>query len=137
MSEPTFYEQIGGEEFFTQLVDHFYDAVAQDPVLRPMYVEQDLTNARRHLALFLSQYWGGPSTYQEERGHPRLRMRHVPFAIDADARERWIACMKQALLKMNPEAHLRDELWTYLVSAAFALQNIEDGNAPTVGPLAE
>mgnify|MGYP006273697359 CR=1 FL=1 len=137
MSEPTFYEQIGGQEFFDQLVDHFYEVVAQDPVLRPMYVEADLTNARRHLSLFLAQYWGGPSTYQEERGHPRLRMRHFPFAIDADARERWLAAMKHAILKMNPEAHLRDELWTYLVSAAFALQNVDDGNPPTVGPLAQ
>lgn len=137
MSEPSFYEQIGGEDFFNQLVDYFYDAVAVDPVLRPMYVEEDLSNARRHLALFLAQYWGGPTTYQALRGHPRLRMRHIPFAIDADARERWLACMKQALLKMNPEARLRDELWTYLVSAAFAMQNIEDGNPPSVGPLAE
>ncbi len=119
----TFYEQIGGQEFFIGLVNHFYDNVENDPVLSTMYPQEDMAGARHRLTTFLAQYWGGPNTYMEERGHPRLRMRHNPFVIDEDARERWIACMKKAVLAMNPEPHLRDELWTYLVSAAFAMQN--------------
>ncbi len=126
-----FYDNVGGEKFFAQLVDYFYEGIAVDPVLRPMYVDQDLSAARRHLTLFLMQYWGGPGTYQEERGHPRLRMRHMPFVIDGDARDRWIACMKAALLKMECEPHLRDELWTYLVGAAYALTNTEDPATPS------
>ncbi|MEI6405620.1 MAG: globin [Actinomycetes bacterium] len=126
-----FYDNAGGENFFTQLVDHFYTGVAADPVLRPMYAGADLTAARRHLTLFLMQYWGGPGTYQEERGHPRLRMRHMPFVIDGNARDHWISCMKAALLQMEIESHLRDELWTYLVSAAYALTNTEDAVTPS------
>lgn len=127
----TFYDQIGGQEFFVQLVNHFYEGVANDDVLRPMYPEDDMEGASRRLAMFLSQYWGGPNDYELERGHPRLRMRHNPYVIDEVARERWIACMKKAVLAMNPEPHLRDELWTYLVSAAFAMQNTESSPAPT------
>lgn len=127
----TFYDQIGGQEFFVQLVNHFYEGVANDDVLRPMYPEDDMEGASRRLAMFLAQYWGGPNDYELERGHPRLRMRHNPYVIDEVARERWIACMKKAVLAMNPEPHLRDELWTYLVSAAFAMQNTESSPAPT------
>jgi len=126
-----FYDNVGGETFFTQLVDHFYTGVSADPVLRPMYAGADLTAARRHLTLFLMQYWGGPGTYQDERGHPRLRMRHMPFVIDGNARDHWIACMKAALLQMEIEPHLRDELWTYLVSAAYALTNTQDAVTPS------
>ena len=127
----TFYDQIGGQEFFVQLVNHFYEGVANDDVLRPMYPEDDMEGASRRLAMFLSQYWGGPNDYELERGHPRLRMRHNPYVIDEVARERWIACMKKAVLAMNPEPHLRDELWTYLVSAAVAMQNTDSSPAPT------
>jgi hemoglobin len=109
--EQTLFEAVGGEEFFVKLVDGFYEGIEADEVLRPMYVDQDLTESRRHLTLFLQQYWGGPNTYQEERGHPRLRMRHMPFVIDIDARDRWI------------EDTLRDQLWTYLVTAANSLVN--------------
>jgi hemoglobin len=125
MNEPetTFYEQIGGSDFFTTLVDHFYAGVAADPVLAAMYPADDMEGAKWRLNMFLQQYWGGPTTYSDERGHPRLRMRHNPFVIDEDARERWIACMKKAVLAMNPEPALRDELWTYLVGTAFAMQN--------------
>lgn len=130
MSE-TFYDQIGGQEFFVQLVDHFYEGVANDDVLRPMYPADDMAGARHRLATFLAQYWGGPDTYQQERGHPRLRMRHNPYMIDEVARERWIACMKKAILAMDPEPHLRDELWTYLVGAAFAMQNTESAAPPS------
>ncbi|NDH65882.1 MAG: globin, partial [Microbacteriaceae bacterium] len=85
-----FFEQIGGSATFKKLVERFYEGVAQDDVLRPMYPEEDLGPAAERLRLFLEQYWGGPSTYQELRGHPRLRMRHNPFKINPLARERWL-----------------------------------------------
>lgn len=121
--DTSFYQAIGGHEFFTKLVDGFYEGIESDPVLRPMYPAGDLSEARRHLTLFLEQYWGGPKTYQEERGHPRLRMRHAPFVIDSDARDRWVAHMKASLDQLDIEPHLREELWTYLVSAAEFLIN--------------
>ncbi|MBU6348489.1 MAG: globin [Actinomycetales bacterium] len=122
MSE-SFYEAIGGHEFFASLVEKFYDGVESDPVLRPMYPEGDLTEAKHHLTLFLEQYWGGPHSYQAQRGHPRLRMRHAQFKIDDDARDRWIAHMQASLAAHEVPADLRDELWTYLVSAAHSLVN--------------
>jgi len=82
----SFYAAIGGHETFAQLVDAFYDAVASDAVLRPMYPDADLGAARVRLTMFLEQYWGGPTTYSDERGHPRLRMRHAPFKVNPDAR---------------------------------------------------
>jgi hemoglobin len=90
------YDAVGGQAFFVDLVDGFYAGVAADPLLRPMYPE-DLTDARRHLAGFLTQYWGGPSTYSEERGHPRLRMRHAPFTIRAAERDAWLRHMLGSL----------------------------------------
>ncbi|NBX71191.1 MAG: globin [Actinobacteria bacterium] len=122
MSE-TFYDDIGGHAFFVSLVNEFYVGVESDEVLRPMYPEGDLTAAKHHLTMFLEQYWGGPRTYQAERGHPRLRMRHAGFVIDDDARDRWIAHMKASLEKQNVHRELRDELWTYLESAAHSLVN--------------
>ena len=121
------YQEMGGEAFFSALVHHFYEGVAQDPVLRAMYPEEDLEPAERRLRLFLVQYWGGPSTYQAERGHPRLRMRHQPFVVDDDARARWISHMDTAMKKTEidlplPE-NLRNELWAYLQSAALAMVN--------------
>ena len=121
--EQTLFEAVGGEEFFVKLVDGFYKGIEADEVLRPMYVDQDLTESRRHLTLFLQQYWGGPSTYQEERGHPRLRMRHMPFVIDIVARDRWIKHMHASLSQLEIEDTLRDQLWTYLVTAANSLVN--------------
>ena len=123
--EQTFYDAVGGEDFFIKLVDGFYEGIETDEVLRPMYVAVDLTESKRHLMLFLQQYWGGPTTYQEERGHPRLRMRHFPFAVDADARDRRLKHMKASLDKIEIESHLKDQLWTYLVSAAHSLINTE------------
>ena len=96
MSEGTVYDAVGGRDFFVDLVDGFYDGVSSDPVLRPMYPE-DLVEPRRHLAGFLVQYWGGPSTYSEERGHPRLRMRHAPFRIGDEARDAWLRHMLRSL----------------------------------------
>lgn len=120
----TFYERVGGEQFFVDLVDAFYDVVESDEVLRPMYPE-DLADSRRHLSLFLIQYWGGPRTYEAERGHPRLRMRHAPFAVSAEARDRWLAAMEVGLGAVRDRMDQADyfELRDYLAMAAGQLRN--------------
>lgn len=94
--EMSVHDAVGGEAFFVDLVDRFYGRVAADVLLRPLYPD-DLTGSRRHLALFLQQYWGGPGTYSEERGHPRLRQRHMPFVISEAERDAWFAHMAAAL----------------------------------------
>ena len=119
----TFYEAVGGEPTFTRLVDRFYDAVETDPVLRPLYPGADLAAARRHLRLFLMQYWGGPTTYDELRGHPRLRMRHSPFAIGPAERDAWLGHMTAAVESLGLAEPLERQLLGYLTSAANALQN--------------
>ena len=96
-AQPSFFDAVGGEETFTQLVHAFYQGVADDPVLRPLYPEDDLGPAEERFRLFLMQYWGGPRTYSEERGHPRLRMRHAPFSIGPRERDAWLARMRDAL----------------------------------------
>ncbi|CAB4859047.1 MAG: globin [Actinobacteria bacterium] len=127
------YERFGGHAFFERIVHAFYEQVALDPVMRPMYPEGDLTAAEDRLRMFLEQYWGGPTTYGEVRGHPRLRMRHADFAIDADARDRWLHHMAGAVQQESlPEAD-EAELWGYLVSAAYAMQNIPDDPADAPG----
>jgi hemoglobin len=93
---PTLHDAVGGGPFFTELVDRFYDGVDHDVLLRPLYPE-DLTESRRHMVLFLQQYWGGPTTYDQERGHPRLRMRHAPFVIGEAERDAWLRHMVAAL----------------------------------------
>jgi hemoglobin len=126
LRETTLYEQVGGSSFFEGLVDRFYDVVAGDPVLLPLYPEApDLSGARRRLTLFLIQYWGGPTTYGDERGHPRLRMRHLPFAIGVAERDQWLAAMRTALDAVGADlpADLRDRLWDYLTMAAEAMRN--------------
>lgn len=117
------YDRVGGEGFFVALVDRFYDGVATDPVLRPMYQEGDLVEERRWLALFLAQYWGGPGTYAEERGHPRLRMRHLPFAIGAEERDHWLAHMRAAVEASGAADAERAELLNYFTSAADFMVN--------------
>ncbi len=119
------YERAGGTPFFEALVGTFYNEVATDPILRPIYPETDLAPARRRLTLFLVQYWGGPTTYDDERGHPRLRMRHVPFAIGLEARDRWLALMRAALADVAPPADIADELDRYFAMAAEAMRNRE------------
>lgn len=109
--------------FFERLVDRFYEGVADDPPLRALYPEEDLAGARHRLTLFLAQYWGGPRTYDEERGHPRLRMRHVPFAIDADQRDRWLRHMRAAVAELAPPADVAAELDRYFVMAAESMRN--------------
>lgn len=118
------YELVGGQSFFDRLVDAFYAVVATDALLRPMYPE-DLTDSKRHLALFLAQYWGGPPIYMAERGHPRLRMRHVPFPITADAHDAWLVAMTSALATVGgelSEAHLV-EMNEYFIMAARQMRN--------------
>ncbi|MEI6845175.1 MAG: globin [Actinomycetes bacterium] len=122
----TFYEKAGGELFFSDLVSRFYANVAVDPILRPMYPDTDMKAAARRLQLFLEQYWGGPTTYSDERGHPRLRMRHGGFHIDGAARDAWIACMKNAVDGMEIDPEIKVELWKYLQSAAIHLVNQPD-----------
>jgi hemoglobin len=117
------FEQIGGEPAFRQLVHRFYQLVAADPELRPVYPSRDLGPAEDHLRLFLIQYWGGPATYNERRGHPRLRMRHARFAIGERERDAWLRHMRTSLdeLALDPD-HDR-ELWEYLQMAAHSLVN--------------
>ena len=119
----SFYEEVGGHDTFVRLVDAFYRGVADDPALRPMYPEQDLGPAADRLTMFLEQYWGGPSTYGEQRGHPRLRMRHNAFHVDPPARDRWLFHMRNAVdeIQLSPlhEATLLD----YLQRAAVAMVN--------------
>ena len=125
MSE-TFYEAIGGEKAFEQLVSHFYALVAIDPILRPMYPTDDLHGAAIRLKMFLEQYWGGPKTYSEERGHPRLRMRHAEFKIGTKERDAWLLCMKSAVSELEITPEQRNELWSYLEGAAQFLINSDD-----------
>lgn len=122
-TEPnSLYERVGGDEFFFALVDSFYAGVADDPVLRPLYPE-DLAPPRRRLALFLIQYWGGPRTYSDERGHPRLRMRHVRFPIGQREREAWLAHMRSAVEQSGAASRERQALMDYFANAANSLVN--------------
>jgi hemoglobin len=118
-----FYERVGGSETFRKLVEKFYEGVATDEVLRPMYPEEDLGPAAERLQLFLEQYWGGPTTYQELRGHPRLKMRHMPFKINPLARERWLLHMRAGVDSLGLAPLLEAELWGYLDRAATAMLN--------------
>ncbi|CAN2212316.1 COG2346 Truncated hemoglobins [Candidatus Nanopelagicaceae bacterium] len=118
-----YYELFGGEPFFSDLVSQFYARVATNEILRPMYPERDMEGAAQRLKMFLEQYWGGPSTYSEERGHPRLRMRHAGFHIGPAAKEAWLTCMRQAVDGMEMEAAAQEKLWRYLEGAAEHLLN--------------
>jgi hemoglobin len=122
----TFYDAVGGHETFRLLVHRFYEGVAGDPALRPLYPEEDLTSAEERLRMFLEQYWGGPTTYSEQRGHPRLRMRHMPFKVNPEARDRWLHHMKAAVDSLNLAPTQHDMLWDYLQRAAFSLVNTFD-----------
>jgi len=119
----SFYEEIGGGPTFIGIVSRFYSIVERDPILRPLYPEQDLGPAAVRLRMFLEQYWGGPRTYSEQRGHPRLRMRHAPFAIGPAERDAWLHAMSEAIdgADLSEEAHER--LWSYLVMAADSMVN--------------
>ncbi|GAA2508875.1 hypothetical protein GCM10009859_04780 [Kocuria salsicia] len=122
-SSDSFYAQVGGHETFVKLTHEFYARVAEDPDFKALYPEEDLGPAEERLRLFLEQYWGGPTTYSEQRGHPRLRMRHAPFPVDTWARETWLAHMRAAMdaVQLSP---LHDGImWDYFERAAHAMVN--------------
>jgi hemoglobin len=129
-TEVTFYEAVGGEETFRRLVHRFYQGVAADPLLRPLYPGEDLGPAEERLTLFLIQYWGGPNTYSRERGHPRLRMRHMPFAIGTAERDAWLRHMRDAVDELGLPQQLDDMLWRYLTMAANSLVNADTSGPP-------
>jgi hemoglobin len=121
-----FYDAVGGAATFHALVARFYELVADDEVLRPLYPEEDLTGAEDRLRMFLEQYWGGPRTYSDQRGHPRLRMRHAPFRIGPIERDAWLRCMRTAVDSIDrntlDDDH-RAQLWSYLEMAAQSMVN--------------
>lgn len=124
--EPSLYDAAGGMAFFESLVGRFYDGVAADPDLLRVYPQpEDLSEARRNLTLFLAQYWGGPRTYDGERGHPRLRMRHAPFAIGPAERDRWLLHMRAAIAGLAPAPDVAARLDAYFEMAAEAMRNRE------------
>lgn len=118
------FDRVGGMDFFVRLVDEFYDGVVADEVLWPLYPDQsDLVGAKHRLTLFLAQYWGGPTTYMEERGHPKLRLRHMPFHVGPLERDRWLVHMVAAVEAVTEDADVRAELTNYFVPAAEHLRN--------------
>jgi hemoglobin len=127
LAEGSLYEAVGGMPFFVSLVDAFYARVADDEVLLRLYPEHvDLGPARERLTLFLAQYWGGPTTYSDARGHPRLRMRHGPFRIGTIERDHWLHAMTEALNELNPAPEIRARLDDYFVMAADAMRNVDE-----------
>lgn len=122
LQEQTFYEQVGGETFHAARPP-LLRGVAEDPILRPMYPEEDLGPAEDRFALFLMQYWGGPTTYSDNRGHPRLRMRHAPFAVDRAAHDAWLKHMRVALDELGLSEEHEQTLWKYLTYAAASMIN--------------
>ncbi|MFT3662840.1 MAG: globin [Gordonia sp. (in: high G+C Gram-positive bacteria)] len=122
----TFYDQVGGESTFHAITARFYEEVKKDEVLVPMYPEADLSGAERRLRMFLEQYWGGPHTYSDERGHPRLRMRHMPYKIGPIERDAWLRCMKIAVASIPAETlddEHRTRMLDYFDAAAHSLMN--------------
>jgi hemoglobin len=117
------YDEVGGDAVFRAIVDRFYAGVALDPVLRPLYPEEDLTGARERLAGFLVQYWGGPGTYSERRGHPRLRMRHADWVIGERERDAWLGHMREAVDSVELSDEARAAIWDHLERAAWSLVN--------------
>lgn len=136
MTEPTedaptsLFDRVGGSETFRALVHGFYQGVAGDPLLRPMYPEEDLGPAEDRLRLFLEQYWGGPHTYSEQRGHPRLRMRHAPYAVSPRARDHWLAHMRASVEALGLAPADATELWAYLEMAAHSMVNVLEDPPP-------
>lgn len=122
-SEVTFYDEIGGEPTFRRLVEAFYAGVAADPLLRPLYPEQDLGPAAERFRLFLEQYWGGPRTYSDQRGHPRLRLRHAPFTIGPAERDAWLRHMRAAIDALELTPQQEHTLWDYMERSAYFMVN--------------
>lgn len=127
MNRSELFEAMGGEDMFRRLVAEFYRGVRTDPVLSPMYPQDDWEGAEHRLATFLMQYWGGPTTYSEERGHPMLRQRHMPYRVDDDARDHWLIHMRAAMDVLELDPGVDAALWDYVRRAAFAMQNTEGG----------
>jgi hemoglobin len=130
-TEVTLYDAMGGHAFFARLVHRFYEGVRSDPVLRPLYPEDELDAAEDRLRMFLEQYWGGPKTYQQQRGHPRLRMRHAPFHVSPRARDHWLMNMRAALDDARQDGplapELEQQLWAYFEHAAnFMVNTLDD-----------
>lgn len=119
----TFYDEIGGAETIRTIVHRFYEGVATDDVLRPMYPEEDLGPAEERFRLFLIQYWGGPTTYSEQRGHPRLRMRHAPYPVDPAARDHWLTHFRAALDEVALPPEQDQQFWDYVTHAAQFMVN--------------
>lgn len=126
---PTFYERVGGHETFVRLTAAFYAGVAGDPGLRALYPEEDLGPAEVRLRMFLEQYWGGPTTYSQQRGHPRLRMRHAPFAVTPTQRDRWLHHMYAAIDSLQLDAMDDHQLRAYMSHAAHFMVNTDDADA--------
>ena len=130
VNPPALFDRVGGPPYFERLVDRFYAGVESDPVLLAVYPDHaDFAGARHRLTLFLVQYWGGPTTYSDERGHPRLRMRHAPFAIGSLERDRWLVQMRAAIDESDAPDDARAELHAYMTMAADAMRNREDAPA--------
>src|ERR1700754_1280978 len=119
----SFYDEVGGAETFRAIVSRFYQLVREDEILRPLYPEDDLDGAEERLRMFLEQYWGGPRTYSEQRGHPRLRMRHAPFRVGPIERDAWLRCMRIAVDEAGLDEQHRAQLWQYLTYAAASMVN--------------
>ncbi|WP_051325404.1 globin [Glycomyces tenuis] len=119
----SFYEAVGGAETFKRLTEAFYEQVADDEILRPLYPEEDLAPATRRFQMFLEQYWGGPHTYSEERGHPRLRMRHAPYVIGERERDAWLRCMRHAMDVVALPEEYDKVMWEYMERAADFMRN--------------
>lgn len=128
------YERMGGAETFRAIVHRFYLNVQKTPDLHALYPEEDLGPAEDRLRMFLEQYWGGPGTYSEQRGHPRLRMRHTPFKVTPTQRDNWLECMHDAVGSVEMDTASRDELWNYLVRAADSMINAFEGEDMTPPP---
>ena len=128
----SFYEAVGGHPTFEKLIHRFYEGVASDPPLRALYPEEDLGPAEDRFRMFLEQYWGGPTTYSERRGHPRLRMRHAPFVITPTQRDRWLRHMRDAIDSIDLSAEHEAELWDYMERVAHFMVNAldEDSEPP-------
>ena len=124
MTDPqNFYAEVGGAPVFHKIVARFYEEVAADEVLRPLYPEEDLGPAEDRLRMFLEQYWGGPRTYSDQRGHPRLRMRHAPYRVGPIERDAWLRAMRVAVDEAGLSPAHRDQLWQYMTYAAASMQN--------------
>lgn len=121
----TFYDDIGGSPTIRGIVRRFYEGVAEDEVLRPMYPEEDLTAAQDRFAMFLEQYWGGPTAYSDQRGHPRLRMRHAPFDVTPTARDHWLRHFRAGLDGASLTAEQDAQFWDYVMHAAQFMVNAE------------